>query len=79
VTSLTSAEWITVLAERLGLDPPSGAEVDALLGLASAAAHASERTAAPISTWLVATAGLPPEEALAMVQALADELGAASG
>jgi hypothetical protein len=38
------------------------------------AAHASERTAAPISSWLVGLAGIPPGEALAHARALAAEL-----
>jgi hypothetical protein len=39
------------------------------------AAHASQRQAAPVSTWLAARAGLSPEQALAAAQDLAAELG----
>ena len=37
--------------------------MDTLLELAGVAAHASERTAAPIACWLVGRAGLAPAAA----------------
>lgn len=45
-------EWITAFARELGEEPPTQAEIDALLELAAVAAHASERTAAPIACWV---------------------------
>jgi len=42
---------------------PSDGDVEALLELAGVAAHASERIAAPISCWLVATSGRSLAEA----------------
>jgi hypothetical protein len=45
--------------------------MDALLKLASVAAHASERRAAPIACWLVATAGVDAEAARAIAQGIA--------
>jgi hypothetical protein len=45
-------QWLAEFAERLGLEPPTGEEVKELLSLAATAAHASERTAAPIACWL---------------------------
>lgn len=45
-------EWLAEFAQTLGLDPPTGAEVAALLDIAATAAHTSERTAAPIACWL---------------------------
>jgi hypothetical protein len=71
----TAADWIAAYATRLGLDAPDPAEIDTLLTLAGVAAHASQRQAAPISTWLAARAGLSPEQALAAAQDLAAELG----
>ncbi len=71
----TAADWIAAYATRLGLDAPAPAEIEALLALAGVAAHASERQAAPISTWLAARAGLSPEQALAVARELAAELG----
>jgi hypothetical protein len=66
----TADEWIAQFAEALGRPAPDAAEVQTLLKLASVAAHASERRAAPIACWLAATAGRPPEEALALAEAL---------
>jgi hypothetical protein len=61
----TSARnWLAELARALQTEPPSESEMDDLLALASLAAHASERVAAPISCWLVARAGRTPAEAL---------------
>lgn len=70
-------QWVARYAEALGVEPPDDAEVDALLGLAGVAAHASVRQAAPISCWLAARAGRTPGEALALARSLAD--GAVAG
>ena len=45
----TAEEWIAQFAEALGRPEPDAAEVQTLLALASVAAHASERRAAPIA------------------------------
>ena len=66
--------WIDRYAEALGVAAPSEAEVAVLLDLAGAAAHASERTAAPVSCFLAATAGMAPSEALAVAKELAASL-----
>ena len=50
--------WIAAFAARLGLEPPDAATVETLLDLAGVAAHASQRTAAPIACWLIGRAGL---------------------
>ncbi|HEX9994325.1 MAG TPA: DUF6457 domain-containing protein [Acidimicrobiales bacterium] len=55
---MTAREWIAAFAARLGVDPPDDAEVDRLLALAGTAAHASERTAAPLACWLAGRAGV---------------------
>ena len=60
---MTGTEWVQSFAARLGVDPPDQATVDALLALAGTAAHASERTAAPIACYLVGVAGLDPARA----------------
>jgi hypothetical protein len=72
---VTRDEWIAGFAEAAGIAAPTEAEVDALLELAGVAAHASERTAAPITCWLAAVARLPPADALRLAQSVA----AASG
>ncbi|HEX4775526.1 MAG TPA: DUF6457 domain-containing protein [Acidimicrobiia bacterium] len=56
-------EWIERFAAALGVDAPTQAEVDGLLALAGVAAHASTRTAAPISCWIAARAGVSVDEA----------------
>ena len=69
-----SAEsWISAYAQALGLEPPSAAELEQLLALAGVAAHASQRQAAPVSTWLAARAGLSPAAALDRARELARE------
>jgi hypothetical protein len=55
-------EWLLEFAGKLGLDPPTKAEVAALLDIAATAAHASERTAAPIACWLAGRSERPLEE-----------------
>lgn len=62
--SMTKETWFTTFCERLGIDAPSEDEIEVLLSLAGSAAHASERTAAPIACWLVGRAGIVPSQAL---------------
>lgn len=66
-------EWLTGYAASLGVTPPSDAEIEQLLALAGIAAHASERTAAPITCWLAGRAGLTPADALAAGRRLANK------
>ena len=67
---MTRDEWLDAFAAAAGVAPPSEADIEALLGLAGIAAHASERTAAPITCWLAAAAGMPPSDALALARTL---------
>ncbi len=69
---MTAREWIEAYAAKLGIEAPDEAQVEALLDLAGVAAHASERTAAPITCWLIGQAGISVDEA----RRLADELAA---
>ncbi len=64
---MTAKEWLVDFAALLGVEPPDDEQVSDLLRLAGEAAHASERTAAPVACWLVARAGLSPAEALAVL------------
>ncbi|MCK4177493.1 DUF6457 domain-containing protein [Aciditerrimonas ferrireducens] len=73
--STTTAQWAERFAQALGVAPPSPELVDQILALAGVAAHAAERTAAPVSCWLAAAAGLDAAEALARAKQLAEELG----
>lgn len=68
---MTDREWVAEFARALGTEPPDDAEFTALLELAGVAAHASQRTAAPVSCWLAARAGVTPAAALAHARALA--------
>jgi len=61
---MTDREWIDSFAVALGVRSPTDAEVEALLALAGVAAHASQRTAAPVACWLAAAAGRTPTDAL---------------
>lgn len=70
----TASEWLERFAALLGVEAPSEPELNDLLGLAGVAAHASERTAAPVSCWLVARAGLEPAEARKLAEDLAEAL-----
>ena len=64
----TRDEWIAAFAGRLGVEAPDDDTVELLLELAGVAAHASERTAAPVACWLIGRAGTSPAEALAIAQ-----------
>jgi hypothetical protein len=55
-------EWLTEFAAEAGVEEPSAEQVDSLLELAATAAHASERTAAPIACWIAGRSQRPLEE-----------------
>ena len=67
---MTGHEWIEAFASRLGVAPPDDETIETLLGLAGVAAHASERTAAPISCYMVGRAGIAPSEAAAIASTI---------
>jgi hypothetical protein len=68
---MTRDEWIATFAAELGVDPPDADTVETLLALAGTAAHASERTAAPIACYLVGLARARPADAAATAAAVA--------
>jgi hypothetical protein len=70
----TASDWVRLLAEELGTAPPTEGEIDDLLAIAGVAAHASERTAAPLSTWLIGRAGLSCAKARETAERLASRL-----
>ncbi len=70
---MTTAEWVAAYAAAAGISPPSQDEIDILLQLAAVAAHASERTAAPITCWIAAAAGLTPARALAIAESMSPD------
>lgn len=61
-------EWIEVFAAQLGVAAPDEATIDLLLDIAGVAAHASERTAAPIACYLIGRAGVDPHEVHALLR-----------
>ena len=70
---MTAHEWIADYAAALGVPAPAAADVDVMLELAGVAAHASERTAAPVACWLAALSGRSAESALVLARAVAGE------
>jgi hypothetical protein len=69
----TAQEWLAAFAADVGLAAPTREEFGELLELAAIAAHASDRTAAPVTCWLAARAGLDTQAALAAGKRLAGE------
>jgi hypothetical protein len=68
---MTAREWIESFAAAIGTEAPDEGTVEQLLALAGAAAHASERTAAPIACWLAGRAGIDPAVALQKAELVA--------
>jgi hypothetical protein len=66
-------QWLAEFAEKLGVEPPTKEEVEALLDLAATAAHSSERTAAPIACWLAGRTDLSLDELKALAESVAPE------
>jgi hypothetical protein len=69
---MTRDEWIAAFAESAGVERPTTEEIRQLLELAGTAAHASERTAAPISCWIAARSQLPLAGLLSAAAGIAD-------
>ncbi|HET8758201.1 MAG TPA: DUF6457 domain-containing protein [Solirubrobacteraceae bacterium] len=70
---MNAKEWIAAFAAQLEIEPPTAAELKAILDLAAEAAHGSERIAAPVACWLSAKAGRSLEESLALARAVAPD------
>lgn len=56
--AVTRDEWIASFAREAGVQRPSVQEIRELLELAGSAAHASERTAAPLACWIAGRSDL---------------------
>jgi hypothetical protein len=65
---MTRDEWIAAFAREAGVPPPSADEIRELLSLAGEAAHASERTAAPLACWIAGRSGLSLAELAAAAE-----------
>ena len=59
---MTAQEWIREFAKEVDADPPGEDQMEAILKLAAVAAHASERTAAPMACWLAGVIGRDLDE-----------------
>jgi uncharacterized protein DUF6457 len=70
---MTREEWLRRFCERIGVDPPDPAEVDALLRVASTAAHSSERPAAPLACWAIGRSSRSAAELEEVARAIAAE------
>ena len=68
-------EWIAAFALQAGAPSPSAQEVRALLDLAATAAHASERTAAPLACWVAGRSQLTLAELREIAERLAEPPG----
>ncbi|HXN39697.1 MAG TPA: DUF6457 domain-containing protein [Solirubrobacteraceae bacterium] len=71
---MTRDEWIAAFAREMDVERPSAQEIRELLDLAGTAAHASERTAAPLACWIAGRAGLT----LAQTRAAAERISTPS-
>lgn len=69
---MTAQEWLETFAKGIGMDPPTPDEIDRLLKLAAAAAHGSERIAAPIACYLAGRAGLDLDAAITQAEAITE-------
>ena len=68
---MTVDEFLAAFAAEIGVHAPSGEQSTALLEVASIAAHASQRTAAPLACWMGGASGMPIAELLAAAQRVA--------
>jgi hypothetical protein len=69
-TAMTAREWLDAFGRATGGAAPSEEEVEKLLRLAAEAAHASERTAAPVACYMAGRNGLDLDEAIARAEGL---------
>jgi hypothetical protein len=69
---MTREEWIASFAREAGVPAPSVLEIGELLELAGTAAHASERTAAPIACWIAGRSGRSLAELREAAERVAD-------
>ena len=72
--ALDTRSWLDRYSAALGSPPISDEDVETLLALAGVAAHASERTAAPVSCYLAARCEAPLGKALQVAKELAAEI-----
>jgi len=70
---MTVEEFLAAFAAEIGVPAPSEEDAAALLEVASIAAHASQRTAAPLACWMGGASGIPIVDLLAAAQRVAPD------
>ncbi len=70
---MTGHEFARQVAVALALEPLSEREADDLLDVAGVAAHASERLAAPLTTYLAGRSGRPLDDVRAAVARVSEQ------
>ena len=70
---MTVEEFLAAFAAEIGVPAPSEEDAAALLEVASIAAHASQRTAAPLACWMGGASGIPIADLLAAAQRVAPD------
>ena len=68
---MTAAEWIAAFCHEIGAPPPDERRTEEILRLAAVAAHASERTAAPVACWVAGTTSRPLAELIEVAERVA--------
>lgn len=71
-----ATRWLEEFALAARGEALSSDEQELILTLAGVAAHAAERTVAPLTCWIAATAGLSPTAALETAREVATRLAA---
>jgi hypothetical protein len=65
---MTATEWIEAFCREIGASAPDDRTTEQILRLAAVAAHASERTAAPVACWIAGTTGRPLDELIEVAE-----------
>jgi uncharacterized protein DUF6457 len=73
LSPVTRDEWIGAFAREAGVERPSLEQIRELLDLAGTAAHASERTAAPLACWIAGRSKLSLAELRTIAAGLAED------
>ncbi len=69
---MTAEQWVEQFAKQVGAGNPSRDEFDEVLKLAAEAAHASERTAAPLACWIAGRTGKPLAELISVAEGVSE-------
>lgn len=69
---MTGHEFAREVAVALGVETLSDDDANALLAMAGVAAHASERLAAPLCTFLAGRSGRPLDDVRAVIAQVAE-------